>query len=194
MDINKHLTDTPEQMLHKIKERRFLLSMRKWVALPIILLLIAAIIWGVASIPYVCIYGDAMEPLFTDGDLCIAIPAQGYRAGDIIAFSRNGKVLARRIIAGPGSSVAIDENGIVTVDGAVIDAPYGTQPALGQCNIAFPYIVSDGQYFVLGDNRADAVDSRSTAFGCVEEREIIGRLTVRIWPFSEFQLFRSQEA
>ena len=187
MLMNKNNVSSPEQILRKIKQRKFFLAARPWMRLAVVFLVLAVLLIGIAMIPYACMYGTAMAPTLSDGDLGIAFPAREYRVGDIIAFGQNGKVLIRRIIACSGSSVSIDENGIVTVDGVVLDEPYTAQKALGQCNIQFPYIVPDGQYFVLGDNRANAVDSRSTALGCISKEAIIGRVMIIFWPFSRFQ-------
>lgn len=187
MLMDKNNVFSPEQMLRQIKQRKFYLAARPWMRLAVIFLVLAVLLIGIAMIPYVCMYGTAMAPTLSDGDFGIAFPAKEYRSGDIIAFRQNEKVLIRRIIACSGSSVSIDENGIVTVDGVVLDEPYTAQKALGQCNIQFPYIVPDGQYFVLGDNRANAVDSRSTVLGCISKDAIIGRLNVIFWPFTRFQ-------
>lgn len=187
MLMDKNNVFSPEQMLRQIKQRKFYLAARPWMRLAVVFLVLAALVIGIATVPYVCMYGTAMAPTLSDGDLGIAFPAREYRVGDIIAFRQNGKVLIRRIIACSGSNVSIDENGIVTVDGVALDEPYAAQKALGQCNIQFPYIVPDGQYFVLGDNRANAVDSRSTALGCISKDSIIGRVMIIFWPFSRFQ-------
>ena len=187
MLMDKNNVFSPEQMLRQIKQRKFYLAARPWIRFSVVFILIAVLIIGIAMIPYVCMYGTAMAPTLSDGDLGIAFPAREYRSGDIIAFRQNGKVLIRRIIAFPGSSVLIDENGIVTVDGIPLEELYLTQKALGQCNIQFPYVVPNGQYFVLGDSRANAVDSRSTALGCISKEAIIGRVMIVFWPFSRFQ-------
>ena len=187
MLMDKNNVFSPEQMLRKIKQRKFFLAARPWIRLAVVFLMLAALVIGIMLLPCVQIYGTAMEPTLSDGDVGMAFLAKEYRVGDIIAFRQNGKVLIRRIIACSGSSVSIDENGIVTVDGVVLDEPYTAQKALGQCNIQFPCTVPDGQYFVLGDNRAIAVDSRSTALGCISKDAIIGRLHVIFWPFTRFQ-------
>ena len=187
MLMDKNNVFSPEQMLRQIKQRKFYLAARPWIRLAVVILVLAVLLIGIAMIPYVCMYGTAMAPTLSNGDFGIAFPAKEYRSGDIIAFRQNEKVLIRRIIACSGSSVSIDENGIVTVDGVVLDEPYTAQKALGQCNIQFPYIVPDGQYFVLGDNRANAVDSRSTVLGCISKDAIIGRLNIIFWPLPRFQ-------
>ena len=79
----------------------------------------------------------------------------------------------------------IDEAGNVSVDGALLDEPYLTERALGDCNIKLPYQVPDERYFVMGDHRSTSVDSRNTAIGCVAEEQIVGRIVFRVWPLSK---------
>ena len=47
-------------------------------------------------------------------------------------------------------------------------------------------ILGDDEYFVLGDNRNDSIDSRFAEVGAVRRQEIIGKAFVRIYPFSSF--------
>ena len=184
MDNN---VNSPEEMLRKVKQRKLLLITGPWIKTAIGFLLIIALIVAIAILPYVRIYGTSMEPTLFDGDLGLAISAKDYHTGDIIAFRHGDKVLVRRIIAVSGSTVEMDENGIITVDGVIPEESYVQQSASGQCNISFPYTVPEGQFFVMGDNRTDSVDSRSTVLGCVSKDAVIGRVVVIFFPFSRFQ-------
>ena len=44
--------------------------------------------------------------------------------------------------------------------------------------------------FVLGDNRATSVDSRSSVIGCINVDEIVGKVLLRIWPLREISIIR----
>lgn len=96
----------------------------------------------------------------------------------------------KRVIANPGDWVNIDEDGNVYVNGTLLEEPYVTEKALGQCNLELPYQVPDERYFVMGDDRAVSLDSRNTAIGCISEEQVLGKIIFRIWPLSEIGAVR----
>lgn len=150
----------------------------------------AAILIATLWLPVLQIYGSSMNPTLTEGQLVVAIKGDKLEQGDIVAFYYNNKILVKRVIAGPGQWVDIDEEGTVYINGEALEEPYLTEHAYGQCDIELPYQVPDGQYFVLGDHRSTSVDSRSTTVGCVSKEQLVGRLYLRIWPLKEIQRIR----
>ena len=106
--------------------------------------------------------------------------------GDIVAFYYNNKILVKRVIAGPGEIVDIDNSGTVFVNGVELEEPYIDQKALGDCDIRLPYQVPDGRFFVMGDHRDVSVDSRNTAVGPIAEEQIVGKIIFQVWPLQEF--------
>ena len=139
--------------------------------------------------PVLQIAGTSMSDTMEDGDVVLALRYSKFETGDVIAFYYNNTVLVKRVIASSGQWVDIDSDGNVYVDGAVVEEPYVTQKALGECNIELPYQVPTGRYFVMGDNRASSIDSRNTEIGCVSSDMVIGKIVFRVWPLDNIETF-----
>ena len=150
----------------------------------------AAILVATLWLPVLQIYGSSMNPVLQEGQLVVAVKSKKFQQGDVVAFYYNNKILVKRVIAGPGEWVDIDEDGNVFVNGEELEEPYLTEKALGQCDIELPYQVPDNQYFVMGDHRATSADSRSTTVGCVFADAVVGRLLFRVWPLNAIQIIR----
>lgn len=121
-------------------------------------------------------FGDGMEPALSNGQLLLLAKTDKAQPGDIIAFYYNNKVLVRRVVCQGGQTITMEQNGSVTVDGSLLDEPYVTTPSIGQHNIQFPYQVPYGHYFVMGDNRAVAMDSRLSEIGTVPADRVLGKV------------------
>ena len=152
------------------------------------LITVAAIAVLVAALwlPVLQIFGSSMTPTLSDGEIVFSVKTTDLKQGDIVAFYYNNRILIKRMIAQQGDWVNIDEEGNVYVNGELLDEPYLTEKALGDCNIELPYQVPDGRIFVIGDHRATSVDSRNTAVGCVAQEQIVGKIIFRVWPLKAF--------
>lgn len=125
-------------------------------------------------------YGDGMEPSLQDRQILLIRKTDEAQPGDIIAFYYNNKVLVRRVICTGGSVIEVDNAGLVVVDGKPLEEPYVSSPSLGQCNISFPHNVSMNHYFVMGDNRSIAMDSRLSEIGAIPKGRVLGRVLFSI--------------
>jgi len=68
----------------------------------------------------------------------------------------------------------------VRVDGQLLDEPYIAEPTHLSYDIQFPVTVPAGHVFVMGDNRNDSLDSRSSGIGMIDTRYIMGKVVFRI--------------
>ncbi len=89
--------------------------------------------------------------------------------------------LVKRVIGIPGDTVDIRE-GSVYINGKLYKESY----VKGQTypnSMAFPILIPEGEYFVLGDNRENSMDSRD--IGLIPGYEIEGKAVFRLWPLDK---------
>lgn len=166
-------------------KKRFKSGVRSTVGTLLVVAAIAALI-AMFVLPILQIHGTSMTPNVVNGEIVMALKGSTFQKGDIVGLYIGNKLLVKRVIGGAGDWIDIKSDGTVFVNGEMIDEPYVTDKALGDCNINLPYQVPDGRYFVMGDHRSTSADSRNTAIGCVAYEQIVGRIVFRIWPFSRF--------
>ena len=134
--------------------------------------------------------GVSMQPTLSDGDNLI-VDKLSYRFHDpdrfdIIVFPQeDGRYFIKRIIGLPGENVRIDEDGFIYINGENLQESYGKEvmrdPGLAKDGIQ----LGADEYFVLGDNRNDSMDSRMAEVGPIVGERIIGRAWLRIYPFDQ---------
>lgn len=126
-------------------------------------------------------------PFFDAGDRPKRHLFHGPERGDIIVLHdprQQGKDLIKRVIGLPGETIEIVD-GQVYINGYRLEEPYivaswsGTLPRV---------TIPEGEYFVMGDNRSNSLDSRSPSVGLIPEELIIGKALLSYWPLSDFGL------
>ena len=172
----EQLTAELEREKYKRRYKRVLRS----TIYTLIVVAAAAVLVATIWMPVLQIYGASMVPTLDEGDIVISVKGSDFEPGDLVAFYMGNKILVKRCIAGPGQWVDMDAGGNVYVDGKLLDEPYLTEKALGDCDIEFPYQVPDNRYFCMGDHRSTSVDSRSTTVGCVSDEQIVGKIVFRV--------------
>ena len=162
-------------------------ALRSTIAVLVVVAAVAVLITTL-FLPILQISGDSMSPTLEHDEIVILLKTKDFEQGDLIGFYYQGKILLKRVIARPGDEVAIDAEGNVYVNGALLDEPYVTDKSLGDCDLEFPYIVPGTGYFVLGDQRSNSVDSRNSVIGAISQEDIIGKVFLRVWPLETIGL------
>lgn len=141
------------------------------------------------------VYGVSMEPSFSNGDYLIIdkisyIFRKPSRGETIVFLSPSQKFIIKRVIGLPYETVQIKQGDIFVYNRKqdqwlklhenYIPENIKTLPDL-------KIVLSEKEYFALGDNRAESIDSRS--FGPVRLKNIIGKVFIRLMPVKKLNVY-----
>ena len=137
--------------------------------------------------------GSSMNPTLSDGDN-LWVDKLSYRFGnpkrfDVIIFNYDeDTTYVKRIIGLPGETVRIDQDGHIFINDQLLKEDYGKEVILptNLGRASQPVVLGEDEYFVLGDNRNNSQDSRWADVGNVNRKDIVGKVILRIYPFSKF--------
>lgn len=126
---------------------------------------------------------SSMSPRLHSGDQVLAerlTPRFGdLTRGDVVVFTApaTSSLMVKRVVALGGDRVGLADARLV-VNGRRVGEPYVDLDSVDGVYFG-PELVPHGAVFVLGDDRADSVDSRT--FCAVSLRSVVGRVLVRLW-------------
>jgi signal peptidase I len=130
-----------------------------------VLVILAGLTSAGCEVGVIRIQGSAMAPTLNDGDrrlLSRHYPGDVLTRGAVVAFRYPrdpSKNFVMRIVGLPGERVEIVK-GAVSVDGKPLEEPYVAEENRSNEHHG-PLVIPPGEYFVMGDNRRNASDSRS---------------------------------
>lgn len=100
------------------------------------------------------------------------------------------KYYVKRIIGMPGDTVDLIGNKVYVNGEALLEEYYPNYTFAYDPLVTFPLTVSEDMVFVMGDNRPESKDSRSSQLGEVPMDAILGKCSVRIWPLNSFEIIK----
>lgn len=151
-------------------------------AYTILVIAALAVLISTFVLPVMKVYGNGMEPTIGEEEIVALVKRRSYKPGDIVGLYFNNRILLRRVVCVGSESFDIDEAGNVFVNGEYYDEPYLSEKSYDTTDIDLPFKVPEGHYFVLADNRAKALDSRTVAVGTVTREQIAGKVLFSVWP------------
>ena len=178
------MQENPKENNQGVKEQGGVWELVKYAIIAIIIVVPFRIF---IAQPYV-VEGSSMDPTFKDGDYLI-VDQLSKRFGDpargdviIMRYPRDpSKFFIKRLIAFPGETVFI-KAGKVYIQDVLLDEPY----VKFSKNENFELTLKEGEYFVMGDNRAGSSDSR--IWGPLPKEDIVGEPLVRLLPIGALDL------
>lgn len=167
-----------------------MLELMEWIKIIIIALIFAFII--TQFIRPTLVRGESMYPTLKENDYLI-INKMSYKVkepklGDVIVFStdlkqENGdkKDLVKRVIAVEGDRIKIEDSHVYVNDLLLEEYYIHNEYTEGYVDLTIP----QNKVFAMGDNREESLDSRYEEVGLVDEKDIMGKVTLRLFPFNK---------
>ena len=156
-----------------------------WIV-PIVIAVILAILINRFLIFKVKIPSESMVPTLNVGDRLFVTRVynpENLKRGDIVVFysEEKNEDMIKRLIGLPGDKIVI-KDGTVIVNNETLKENYiGTAD-----NYNGEFIVPEGKYFFLGDNRYWSLDSRYWENPYIDGSKIKGKAQIKVYPWSEF--------
>lgn len=188
--------ETPEQARATRRRRRRRAGI-EWLVIAA-LALSAAFLLRTFVIQQFAVDGQSMLGTLHSGDRVIvnklSYDLHDPRHGDVVVLKDTEETLEirdliKRVIALPGETIEY-RNCQLFIDGIRMTEPY-LDPVLvrpDHCGSSQALVeVEPGHVFVMGDNRAASLDSRTLAIGQIPYDNLIGRAFVVIWPTADWR-------
>ena len=131
-------------------------------------------IFGVAEVK-----DNDMYPALKEGDVVLYYRHADFTNTDAVLYEYQGETYAGRIEATGGSTIGLTGDRQITIDGRYqpVDTDRGTffKTKVTKANAkGYPYQLAADEYYILGDRRSEANDSRS--FGAIKKTQIKGKI------------------
>lgn len=155
-----------------------------------ILIILVVVLIRVFLIDPFRVDGSSMDTTLSDGEIMIlnkiVYRKNDIKRFDIVVINKGNKKIIKRVIGLPGETIEYKDNKLY-INGEEVEDPYPSTETddFSITNIGHTKIPGDS-YFVMGDNRANSLDSRYNEVGVIKKNKIMGRARLVIWPFNKF--------
>ncbi len=172
----------------------------KWV-LELIFIIILTLAFRTFIFGTTGVKGSSMEPTLYHGDL-VAVNKFIYlfdtpKYGDIVIChidsGNSQENIIKRVIGLPGDKIELREikeqyelEYELFVNEKKLEEPYLNVIIQQPGDQEYPFVVPEGEYFVMGDNRNASTDSRTKEIGTIPKKDVEGKAFLRIYPFGSF--------
>jgi len=158
--------------------------------IPYVIIIILVVLIRTYLVTPVIVNGVSMQDTLEDGQyLLLEKYDRNFKRFDVVVLTYENERLIKRVIGLPGEHIKFVD-GQLYINNVLIKETYGSNNTvdfeLEEIQELGLTIIPEGTYFVMGDNRINSTDSRT--FGAVEKEVIVGKVHVRLFPFTRLGL------
>ena len=185
-DLQHTHTAPTHRKRRKRRRRNPVMELLSWVV-PIALAVVVALVVRTYVFEFVAVKGPSMQPGLETGEVLfvnkLVYQHHDPSAGEVVITGFPGfeDTFVKRVVGCPGDTLEIRQ-GVVYRNGQALAEPYVRYEKIED---VAAFTVPAGQYFVMGDNRANSTDSR--IIGMVNRSLIRGKAQQVIWPLGRWE-------
>lgn len=154
---------------------------KEW--LPYVIILVLVLLVKAYIVTPIRVNGPSMNSTLKDGDIMflneITYRFNDIKRFDIVVVKYDDEYIIKRVIGLPGEIISYKNNKLY-INGKYVKEDFKHKDTNDFENVR----IGDNEYFVMGDNRANSLDSR--IIGPISKKSIKGRAKLTIFPFKRF--------
>lgn len=151
--------------------------------LPYIIIVVVIVVIRTFFFTPIRVNGDSMNPTLIDGEIMILNKIDKIERFEIVVIKHQNEFLIKRIVGFPKEKIVYIEGKLYINDKEVKD-PYKNDFEIDHFSIE----LNEDEYFVLGDNRDNSLDSRY--IGPINKKNIVGTTKIVMYPFDRFGIVK----
>lgn len=127
-------------------------------------------------ISFCVIHGNSMSPTYNNNDIIIENKIiSNIKRNDIIVIKKNNLKIVKRVVGCPNDKIIVRE-GFIYINDIKYNNLYINDPGI----LINEVILGKDEYFVLGDNIDNSIDSRFSEIGIIKKEEIKGKIILKL--------------
>lgn len=123
--------------------------------------------------------GESMMNTMEDGDFFVCKRVhdiEEIERFDIVTVkSKTGLQIVKRVVGLPGEKVFISCDGLIYINGELLEENYGKDVIEDPGAGLYAMVLGEDEFFLLGDNRNNSIDSRFAEVGLVKFEDFLGK-------------------
>lgn len=133
----------------------------------------------------------SMIPTVPEESVVLVTYLHGDKAverGNVVVFwsDEYQEQFIKRVVGLPGERVTIDDEGVVSINGTVLEEPY----VMYSDTMSAEFEVPDDCYLFLGDNRNNSEDARWWEDPYIHSDDLVGKARFVLWPLTDISLIK----
>lgn len=168
---NKSVLDLIKQRKSKALDIRYFINLiKKLILVSALAFILVSFVFGLKIVE-----NEDMKPKLVPTDLAIYFRLdKNYYQNDLVVAKKDGADYILRVVGQGGDTIDITDQGLVINGASQGESDIYYQTGIYPDGITFPISLKEDEYFLLGDLREGAKDSRY--FGPVKKEEIKGKV------------------